>query len=239
MKKIVLISVLLLFVLIDLFSQRRNGLIGHRRTQGSGLFTVAMGPSYCFDDPYGTDFSKSFFSGHDYQLALGYLSSIKNSDFWYRVQLHYANYKGDDGSSSHQTGARYYSYLSNVFQLSARGEYSVKFGERFKRKMPNSVYGFLGLGVLNSTVKYPQSSNNTNNFPLFEGKTTPSLALFIPVGIGYMYELNPKSSIGVELTNQIIFSDKVDGYEGSHITGVPIVNDHIQSLTFTYYYNLF
>lgn len=230
MKKILVSVFLVLLIQQGVEAQRRNGLIGHRR-ENSGLFTFAFGPAYCFDDPFGSEFSKSVLDGQNFHTALGYQHFFANSDIGYRAQLHYARFTGEDTSiKSHQANTWFYAYESNVFEFSARAEYNLTFGKKFRRSIPNTIYGFLGAGVLSSNPKFYSDA---------PGKQGPHIAAFIPFGVGYKYQFTPQISMGAELGEQIVFSDFVDGYEGSHIPGVRVVNDNIGAFSVTFYYKLF
>ena len=241
MRRIILAAFLLVFIFSGLQAQRRNGLIGHR-TEQAGLLTFSVGPAYCFDDPYASEFNSSIFNGHDFQIALGFQHSIGEDGFGYRAQLHYLNFTGEDIPTAigednknrvHSMG--FESYVANVFELTGRGEYSIEFGSKYRRAKPSTVYGFVGLGAFLSTATFPPVTGQD----VYIGKLTPSFGIFIPFGVGYKYQLNSQISIGAEVAPQVVFSDYVDGYKGSHIPGVPVVNDNIGSLSFTFYYQLF
>ncbi len=240
MRNILLSILLISLISMNVHAQRSNGLIGSS-INSTGSLIFSLGPAYCFGDTYAPVLNSSIFDGHNFQGTLGFQQSIGKKGFGYRAQIHYLNFTGHDiptppGESIkgrvHSKG--FENFVSNTFEVTVREEYSLEFGAKYKRVKPHEVYGFLGLGALLSQVSFPPVNGQIN----YIGKT-PIFGLFIPFGVGYKYQLNPKISIGVEITPQIVFTDYVDGYVGSHIDDLLIVNDNIGSLSFTFYYKLY
>lgn len=233
MKKYIIVVIIFLFTVSSVWAQRRTGLLGGR-SETSGSLLLSLGSAHCQDDPYGSEFDKMFYDGNNFKIGLGYLQTLGSTHFAYRTLLQYVNLTGQDlPYKQHSRG--FESYLANVFQLSGRGEYLYSFGPRFRVRKPHTIYGFTGVGTLLSSVKYPEVPGET----VLKGKTTPSLAFFIPVGFGYKYDVNDQFAMGLEFCEQVVFTDMVDGYEGSHIPGVRLVNENIMSLSFTFYYKLY
>lgn len=234
MKKIIVIVVALLLADFAIMAQRRNGFIGHR-SEEAGMLTFSLGVAQCQDDPYGSQFDKLFYQGHNFKVGMGYLQSLgSNNHFAYRALLQYVNLSGQDlPDQMHSKG--FYSYNANVFQFSGRAEYQYSFGKRFRIRKPNTFYGFLGAGTLLSFCSYPSVEGQV----VYEGKSTPSLGFFVPIGGGYRYDLDRNFSVGVEICEQIVFTDLVDGYKGSHIAGKSKINDNITSFSLTLAYKLF
>jgi hypothetical protein len=205
MKKIILLFLLIIVLLPDSFSQRRNGLI-KRRLVSSGTIMFAVGPAFLHGDP-GSPFNDSFNNGvHNWDVSLGYRHRFADGNFSYMVNLDYGNYAGTD-EGSEKLAYRKYTNVSNVIELSARGEYSYIFGARYRRSTPSTLYGFFGLGVLNSEIEYNKQYNRGVNYLNANHK----IAAFLPFGIGYQYELNPNWFIGTEVGLRYVFSDFVDG----------------------------
>ncbi|MEI7505052.1 MAG: hypothetical protein WCJ61_17395, partial [Paludibacter sp.] len=155
MKKILIFSLLILLILPSLSAQRRNGLIGRRSTSISSL-TFSAGPGYLFGDTQGSIFNTSNYSSvHNYDVSLGFRQRFQNN-FGYKASFNFGNQVGDDVGS--KMIARGYSFESQIFQASVCGEYSMKWGggryRRYRNSEPNSIYGFFGAGVLNSSINY-------------------------------------------------------------------------------------
>lgn len=225
MKKLMLSVLLVMFVFQGLQAQRRNGLIKHR-SDNKGFITLSTGPAYCFGDPYSSPFEKSFINGTNGEVALGF-SNMFPTNFGYKATLHYANFSGSDKLGEKQHSIGYYSYKSNVFEFTARGEYAYYFGRKYRHFVPNSVRGFLGLGVLNSMATFPSG---------IVGKTAATIAFAIPYGIAYQYDIqNSNFSVGAEFEGQYVFSDYVDGYKPVFITS----NDVLTSFKVTLGYRIF
>lgn len=243
MKRFILLVLLVLLFSIGIEAQRRRGVI-KRRAVTSGTIILSLGPAYCFDDPYASEFSNSILDGHNFQVNLGYRQSFNQRKypmlklFSYRFQAHYLNFTGQDilGVKVHSLSRNggFESYVSNTFELTGHLEYGIDFGARYGRKTPNYIYGFVGLGAFLSKVNFPPIDGAI----IYEGKPT-NIGALIPLGAGYKYSLSPEIAIGIEVSPQIVFSDYIDGYKGSHVPGTPIVNDNIGTLSFTFYYTLF
>lgn len=215
---------LVLLIPIGLEAQRRNGIISRRNTS-NGSITFSTGPAYCFGDPFGSPFEKSILDGTNWEAALGFRHMFENN-FGYKATLHYKNYSGSDGNvPKPHTG--YYSYNSTVFEFTASGQYAYYFGRKYSRSKPNSVRGFLGLGILNSMVTFPRKI----------GKTTPTYALVAPFGVAYQYDIrNSNFSFGAEFGWQYVFSDWVDGYSPNPSSRS---NDVLTSFKATVAYRIF
>lgn len=226
MKKILLTFLLVLLIPSGMEAQRRNGLIS-RRIESSGFLTFSAGPSFCNGDA-GSTYNQTFVNGlHNYDLSLGFRHILRNG-FSYKASFDFINFAGSDKDSKLEY--RNYSNISNVFELSGRGEYSYYFGRRYGRAMPNSFFGFVGAGILNS------STRNTGDSQQYNEEQSPILAAFIPYGIGYQYQLNAEFTIGAEVGGQYAFSDYVDGF---HSIRYSKSNDVLTNFKFTVSYKLF
>lgn len=233
MKKILISAFIVVLVLPGLQAQRRNGLIG-RRIQSMGAITFSIGPGVCLGDAgssksVGSYFNNTFVDGiHNFDMALGFRHILQNG-FSYKADFEYGNYSGSDKNTNLED--RNFSNISNVIEFSGRGEYSYYFGSRYSRTLPHSIYGFAGVGVLNSFTKY------TGSYQLLFGEElSPAFAAFIPYGIGYQYQLTPEFTIGVELGGQYAISDYVDGF---HSKDWSKSNDILGNLKFTVAYKIF
>ncbi len=232
MKKLLMSVFIFVLVLPGLQAQRRNGLIG-RRIQSMGFLTFSIGPGVCLGDAgssrsIGTYLSNTFVDGiHNYDMALGFRHILQDG-FSYKADFEYVNFSGTDKNTDLKY--RGFSNISNVIELSGRGEYSYYWGRRYSRNRPHSIYGFAGVGVLNSTTKY------TGTRQLYNEEHSSIFAAFIPYGIGYQYQLNTEFTIGAEIGGQYALSDFVDGF---HSIRFSRSNDVLESLKFTIAYKIF
>lgn len=222
-----------MLILPSLNAQRRNGLIGRRSTSVSSL-TFSAGPGFLFGDTQGSIFNTSNYSSvHNYDVSLGFRQKFQNN-FGYKASLNFGNQVGDDVGS--KMIARGYTFESQIFQASVSGEYSITWGGgsygRYRKSMSNLIYGFLGAGVLNSSINYtnlPTASTGTT----YASKDT---APVIPFGFGYQYQISREFSLGAEVGWKYVVSDLVDGLKPP--TGSSKSNDIIAGLSFTAAYKL-
>jgi len=224
MKKIFFCLLLCMLLFQQLQAIHRNGLILHRH-KTSGEFTASFGPAYCYSDAAGSLFKQTLVQGyHNYSAGLGFRNSFP-SNFGYKMTLQYGDYSGADKNRNvHKEG--YYSYNSKTLELSVRGEYSVHFGLKYDKNTPNTLYGFAGLGVLQSSITFPVDS------PQGKPNNTSGVAL---MGGGYRYSLTDQVAIGAELEFHYSSNDYVDGYH-------PLTskrNDVLVGVSFTLAYRIF
>lgn len=224
MRKILCSLLFCLLMFQQLQAVHRNGLI-LRRHKTSGELTASFGPAYCYSDAAGSLFKQTLVQGYNnYSASFGFRNTLP-SNFGYKATLQYGSYSGADKNHNvHKDG--YYSYQSKTLELSVRGEYSVRFGLKYDKNTPNTLYGFAGLGVLNSNVKFPVGS------PQGSPNNTSGVAL---IGGGYRYYLTDQVSIGSELEFHYSSNDYLDGYH-------PITskrNDVLVGISFTLAYRIF
>lgn len=251
MKKILLIVLVIILFVSGLSAQRRNGLIGHRRASDSGsnffsflkfpdffngLNTNIPGNMYIFSSisPYSAfilgDMDK-WSKGTNIMGTLGFRQTFSNN-LGYRAAIHYGHFQGEDSAPlAYRNG----SFNANIFEFSAQCEYTIWGGPFSGDANPNSVYAFLGIGLLHSAANaqaHDQSYGPTS-------KTAP----FIPLGVGYQYALNSQYSLGAEVGAQCALGSRKNIYNaGDLLEGYnPLVsgnkyNDVIAffALTFTY-----
>lgn len=206
MRKSLIIFTLLSICFSGLDAQRR-GLITNQKYDAGGYLIFSAGPAYCSADTYGPLFDKSFINGNNWCTSVGF-KQIFPQNFGYRVNLIYGNYVGDDNHISKLPHTPFYSYSSDIMELTFRAEYSIKFGEKFRLQTPHSVYGFIGIGALSTNVTNPSIANIT----ILKTDTPSSIAGILPVGIGYQYEFENGFTIGAEAGIQYAFTDELDGY---------------------------
>jgi hypothetical protein len=229
MKKILLSIFLLILVFFAAQAQRRNGLIGHR-TQSSGSLVFTLGPNYSFADPdcskgvFGPVINQDFFQNQS--VTFGYRYTFSD-DFGYKVALGYDHFTGEDL----KTG-RDFVFKTNAFQLSGQGEYYYHFGKKFRRRWPNSVYGFLGVGVMASNAQLDRPATGNRDYKYRQNDVTP----VVPYGIGYKYDIDYQFSVGAEFSWRYTFSDYLDGFKPPYPSSKS--NDVLQGLLLTLSYKL-
>lgn len=232
MKRILTFTILILLLFTELNAQRRRGLIG-RRNSSVGSIVLSVGPAYCAGDQFGFPNKintpiKTLLNGTNADVSLGFRQKFANN-LSYRVSLLYGNYSGDDGDLFH-SGEKY-SFRSNVFQFTTRAEYSVSFGRKYGRSLPNSVYWFTGAGVISSKITFPNETT--------VGVAEPKPAVIIPFGLGYQFDFDNNFLLGAELGSQFALSKPGDYIDGYHPEGFSDFNDYIVSFSITLAYRIF
>ena len=120
-------------------------------------------------------------------------------------------------------------------EFSAQGEYTIWGGPFSGNYNPNSVYAFLGIGLLHSAANADAHGQSYG--------PTSKIAPFIPLGVGYQYTFNEKYSLGAELGAHCALGSRKNIYNaGDLLEGYnPLVsgnkyNDVVAffALTFTY-----
>ncbi len=198
MKKLLLSVLFVLLIFSEVDAQRRNGLI-RRRVETSGSVILSVGPAFAFADTQTSPFS------HLDQVngTLGFRYRFPGN-FSLKGDLGYYRFSGADGGY-----IRNYDFTSEMYQFTARAEYSYIFGKRYGRAKPSAFYGFLGAGVMyaKSNLNINQNLNSTYIYK-------PSVvAPVIPYGVGYQYEINSMFYVGAEINFEYMFTDFLDGFK--------------------------
>ncbi len=227
MKRILTILTILTVFLLNINAQGR-GLISSQRYNSGGYLFFSAGPAYCYTtDTKGDLYTESpFYNGNNWNASLGF-KQIFPENFGYRVNLIYGNYVGADTNSKHHTS--FYSFSSNILELTVRAEYTIKFGGEFKFRKPNSIYGFVGLGGFISDVKSVPFGTY-----VIDPVINSTVAAIIPAGFGYQYEFRNGLTLGAEAGIQYGLSDALDGYIVAKSS-----NDILANLSFTIGYKIF
>lgn len=246
MRRIIVAAFLFVLIFSGLHAQRRNGLIGHR-TESEGSLILSFGPNYCYADPFN---SKGFFGPIANQsiltnndISVGFRQTFTNNslyvflgrniniDFGYKAGFSFDNFTGDDKIYPQ----RNYSFSSTVLQLAGQAEYSVHFSQGRRRSYPHTVYGFLGLGVLNSyaTLNRGTDGHGGYQYPPNGVDITP----VIPYGFGYYYNFKRYYYVGAEFKWEFTFSDKIDGFKPPYPDSKS--NDVLQGFFLTFGYKIF
>lgn len=210
--KQIIFLLLVLIVQQNLNAYNRYGLIG-RKPKTTGIVNLSLGPSHCFSDMHGSAFETSFLDSHNFRVALGYKIPLKNN-FAVSSTFQFGNYTGRDLNYS-----RDFFYISNIMGLTVRGEYGLNFRDprlgkfnhgrySYLNNEPNTLYTFLGAGILNANITDYLPKNAPKN--IFRQN---SFAFAVPFGIGYERKFGSKFTLGLELEWQYAFSDFLEGFK--------------------------
>ena len=197
MKKSIAILILLALYLSSLNAQRR-GLISSQRYDTGGYFIFSAGPAYCSADTYGPLIEKSLLNGNNWSTSLAY-RNVLPGNFGYRVNIIYGNYVGDDNLVIKPHNP-FYSYSSEIIELTFRVEYTIRFGEKFRVRTPNSIYGFVGIGGISTNVTNPPIAS----FSILKTDTPHTISAILPMGIGYQYDFTNRLTLGAEAAIQYL-----------------------------------
>jgi len=227
MKKVFILVLVLSLSIQEFYAQRRKGLVT-KPIESTGSVILAAGVGYCAGDAWASPLSKSIIDGCNYDFEIGFRQMFSRG-IGYRVVFQRSNYAADDGNGKHH-GVGLYRSMSNLNELTARIEQEYKFGPKYRVYKRNSVYAFLGGGIIQGKVSYPHEAYI--GFPDFK-------AGVISFGMGYTYDINEKLFVGTEFTTQYALSDKVDGYPLIVNKNKPVYNDALGNFTITFGYRIF
>jgi hypothetical protein len=210
-------------------AQRRYGLI-ERSNASTGTIILSLGPEYCFADTKKSPFTQNILSNKD--LSIGFRARFPNN-FGYKAQINYTTVTGSDGL----TEVRNYSFSSKIWQMSIQGEYTFNFGQLFGYSASsNSIYLFLGIGMLNSNASLNYNQRIDYNYKTSQNNET-GVSAVVPYGIGYQYDFNNNFILGVEYNLRYSFSDYLDGFKPPYPDSKS--NDVLQGFSLTLGYKLY
>ena len=119
----------------------------------------------------------------------------------------------DANDQNGDLGPRGWSFESNIFELSAVGEFhpfgKARIGETGLLQRHVSPYLFAGFGIVNADPKVGVS--NVNESGLFPEADFKSTTLAIPLGIGIQTQLTESLSLGLEYGWRPTMDDYLDG----------------------------
>ena len=214
-------------------AQLRNGLIG-QRTQSVGSLVFSFGPSYCLADPdcskgiFGTVANQNMFQ--NLNMSFGYRNTFSD-ELSYKIALGYDKFTGNDIKTD-----RNYSFKTSAIQLTWQGEYNYHFGKRYRRRLPNNIYGFLGLGIMSSNANLTRPTPETRTYYGDIRYKQYDVTLVFPYGFGYKYDIDEKFSIGSEFCWRYTFSDFLDGFKTPYPASKS--NDMLEGFSLTLSYKL-
>lgn len=181
------------------------GAQNYKFASGESSFELSIGPSTLFIGDIGSPLKEKYFfdtssTMHDSlklinsSIVFGFHQELDDK-FAYKISVHTSSYERQKSTES----VNY--FLSNVFELTARGEYTL-----FRKIKPHESHFFIhaGIGVLYSSyVVNPQPSVALE--PLWI--TAP----IVPVGVGYRYYLTDRFKLGADFNIHYVFNDMVEG----------------------------
>ena len=203
-KRQLLFAFIFMFLNAGLHAQRGRGLVD-KSDETMSYISLSVGPSFCFADTKKSALSQPISSNYDF--SLGYRKWFP-SNFGYKFAFNYSNYSGYDTLSISST--RKYNFSTRVIQLALQAEYHIRIGRVYYYKpTPNSIYLFLGAGVMKSNANLITNQPNAHyKFKI----NTDNYAPVIPFGFGYQYNLKDKFLIGAEMNWKFPLTDLVDGF---------------------------
>jgi hypothetical protein len=176
-----------------------------------------------------------------------FASKIASSNLSYRLNLAFATLKGDESKYSKPAyrQQRNFQFKSPLFELSGLAVWDIR-GNNFNReKRTFSPYILTGGGLSFLKIRPDWSRFNAEFFSteseVMTGLNTdsekklPGILPFIPIGLGFRYEISNRFAINTEATYRFIFSDYLDGFS---YAANPEKDDHYHSITIGLVYKI-
>lgn len=219
---------LLFVMLLSLSLQAQNNM-----SEVQSSLEISIGPSTLFIGDIGNPFEDKYFFDTSSQMhdslklinssiSLGFHQEI-NKKFAYKISIHSAAYERQKSPTSPNA------FLTNVFELMARGEYTIY---RKIRPQESHVFIHAGLGVLYSSyVVNPPATVSV--------EPTTIGAPVIPVGLGYRFYLTDKFKVGADVNIHYVFCDFVEGRGFPKVTTGLWPQDVLANVSLTASYAIF
>jgi Domain of unknown function (DUF6089) len=169
-----------------------------------------------------------------------FANKIRNSNLSYRLNLAIAGLKGDESkySKPEYRQQRNFKFKTPLIELSGLEVWDIKGNNYNRAKGVFSPYVFGGVGISYLKIKPDWSGLNTEIFDANSEvqlglntdtqKKLPQLKAFIPVGVGFRYEISDRLTLTTESTYRFVFTDYLDGFSYS---ANPKKDDHYLSQT--------
>jgi len=191
-----------------------------KSNENFGSIIMSVGVGYYNSDALAFLFNKYAVNGCNYDFSIGFRHHFSHN-FAYRVVLENSNYAINKGVET-PTGAGLFHSTTNLLELTARGEYTIKFGSQYQSFKRNSIYSFVGGGVLVGDVV--SEHENSSVYPDFR-------AGILLVGLGYSYNINSNIYIGTELTTHYALINKIGANPLIAKQGDTTCNDAVSCFT--------
>lgn len=170
-----------------------------------------------------TPFSKYFYQ--DRRLGLGlYVDKMFTPVFGVRGNLLYAEMK-----STKESDKIYFTGNLFLYSISGLVDFSNIFLGVDKYRAWN-FYGFIGVGYSESrSTLYDMNTDavkGTNGFRMYKGSYRRMTELTFPVGLGATFSIGSKAEIFVELTRNVVLTNKLDAFpvEKTKMESLGLVN---------------
>ncbi len=188
---------------------------------------VAAGPTLFYGELGGANKPGTHFMGDTdlrstrYNLSIGARYKLREK-FAIKVNFIYGRLHGSDAYTEYYPRRnRNASFYSGFFESSVYAEYSIlkeRLGvrytiqniKRFKLKYVNT-YVFVGAG---SIVFNPHTTNK--DYPTNKNEKYSKINAVIPIGFGFRYGFNRRTTIGIEFGQRYTSTDYLDGFSDKH-----------------------
>ncbi|MGQ9846682.1 MAG: DUF6089 family protein [Bacteroidales bacterium] len=187
----------------------------------------SIGPTLFYGELGGSNKPGTHFLGDidlqgiRYNLAIGFRYKVKEK-FALKVNFIYGRLNGSDAYTEYKPRRnRNVSFYSGFFEPSIQGEYSIlkeRLGVRYTlqnlrrfKLMYINTYVFVGFGGIYfnpHTINKDFHTNVNKNFSKFNA--------VIPLGIGFRYGFNRRTTIGLEFGQRYTTTDYLDGFSDIH-----------------------
>lgn len=237
MKTIFIISIILFLIYNESSAQR------WKRTRYE-LFTSA-GPTLFYGELGGADKAGTHFMGDvdlrstRYNISLGVRYKIKEK-FALKINFIYGRMNGSDAYTNYEPRKnRNASFYGGFFEPSVQAEYSIlkeRLGvrytlqnlRRFKLLYVNT-YVFIGVGGV-----YFNPHTTNKDFKTNKNENFSKIQAVFPIGIGFRYGLNRRTTIGLEFGQRYTTTDYLDGFSDVHSKA----NDSYATISVIFTYKL-
>jgi hypothetical protein len=166
----------------------------------------------------------------NWDVSIGFRQKF-HTNLGYKVGLSVDNFTGKDITNRVRG---FYSFQSNLIQLTVQGEYSINFETDCYCKDPNYLYGFAGTGIMASNANLDTSKGYI--LSTYKYKKNDIAPVFF-LGVGYLYHISNKLAIGADYKIEYPFSDFIDGFKPPFPTST--FNDLMQGFSVSLNLKLF
>ncbi len=209
---------LLLVVALSLFGQKASAQYFYSATE----YGILLGGSQYFgdlNDHYGLKTIHPVYGMFLRQHLNPYISLRGNLSY---TQIGYADRFSDNAYQK----MRNLEFESNIVELSLQSEFNFRrfaTGENGRRITPY-LTGGIGVFYYSPYTEWNGKRYNLRklgtegqNLPGFEKRIYHSIAVCLPIGIGFKYWIRPGINLGVEVADRLTFSDYLDDVARTYI----------------------
>jgi hypothetical protein len=176
-----------------------------------------------------------------------FAGKIATSNLSYRLNVAISGLKGDESkySTPEYRQQRNFKFKTPLFEISGLGIWDIRGNNYNRNKGVFSPYLFSGFGLSFLSIRRDWNAMNTEIFNAESEvqiglntdvqKKLPKMLPFIPVGLGFRYEISNRFAATTESAYRFVFTDYLDGF--SHSAN-PKKEDHYLSQTVGLIYKL-